>query len=135
MTVSTYLLKAIACFISVGIFYAIPTIKNFVLHSLQFTELTISILLGMGFGVAGAKYLEKYAKEKKRNKIVESEDTKEFLDTPVGEPCPRCKNKLMMISRLDQRLLYDRYTGLIYCQHCTFEMSKEDWDDGKRGDE
>lgn len=127
---SENLAKAIVCFISVGIFYSIPTIKNYVFHSLQFTELAISILLGLTFGVAGAKYLERYAKEKKRNKLIESEDTDLFLDTIIGEPCPSCKKKLMMISRMDGKLLYDRYIGLVYCTECKFEVSKEDWDSG-----
>ena len=132
MKISDNALKSGACWFGVIMFYSIPLVRIVIGDPFGMIQFGLSIVIGFGFAIAGGYYLDQYKKEKRKQQIISDEDTNEFIDTNIGEKCPKCKSKLMMISRLDGKLLNDAWIGLIYCMNCNFEISKERWDNGER---
>ncbi len=132
MNISDNALQATASFIGLVVFFTIPILKTILGEPLQMVPLAVAIIAGLGFGLLGGYYMNCYKKEKRKLMITSDEDTDDFLDTKIGEKCPKCKSKLMMISRKDGRLLMDSWIGLVYCMNCDFEISKERWDNGER---
>lgn len=123
--------RALICFVALGIFYIIPIAKNILGEPFSDTQIILSILLGLGFGLYGIYLVDKIQQKKKRDsKCGNPKD--DFIDTKVRERCPKCKGKLMIISRKDGKKLYDVYTGLVYCVKCDFEISKDEFDKGLR---
>lgn len=131
-----YRLKSIACFIGLAMFYLIPIVKTLLGDPLPQIPTLLSIGLGFAFGISGFYLHEKGKLLEKRKHVAKFEDDEsdDFVDTKINEPCPTkgCKGQLMIISRADGKLIDDSTKGYVYCKKCELEIPREDWDEGIR---
>ena len=73
------------------------------------------------FGFFGTRQLMKYEEETKLEISIKDK----FLKIA----CPKCNDRgLVELTSPRENFIYNSYKGLVYCTHCDFELSKDEFD-------